>query len=360
MSALSQAESRFDSDICRVLIKDGGADPSELDHSGRSVRTPRSLTTEMIPTSPRLSSRKKHTRSRSTEQLSPLVVPSRMSRSPDSFPGDLTPRFLGETPRLDSGISLKKAHSFDSMSTTDCDSECSLPDVQEVEEEDDGDSGMYTRKRRNSLSLPDLRDTGMLSISPRISPRLGGEDKFPRHIPRYERSLTLDDRTSPLPQLSEEEEPPMSPPANSSNLSRRRGSVSLPDLRDCKNCLVGMNNNIGGYEGDSTEDSEHETEVSDNIPNDIHHNNKENNHPRLHRPKQTNITFPSLLSSRKVDDGQRKGKSGIGRTIVRGEGSSRKAASRIKEKPPKLSSSLQVGGEQLTSPRKAEAVTNSS
>ena len=359
ISALTEAESRFDGDICRLLIKEAGADPSQLDrvqYSRSGMRTPRSATPEVLPTSPRLSSRKKH-RSRSTEQLSPLVgVHSRMSRSPDSCPGDLTPRFLGENmskwdTRWDPNMYLKKAHSFDSMSTaTDCESECSLPDVQEdvEEEEAEAEAGKNSRGRRNSLSLPDLRDvSNTLSISPRLSPRSSGDERYPKHILRYERSHTLEERTSPLPQLSEEDEDvPLSPPV--AKLNKRRGSVSLPDLRDCTNCLVGMTNNGMSDSGD--DDNE---DTIDDIPDS--HRHKENHGPHLNRPKQRNTTkFPPLLSTKAIDEDEWTGQITI---VTRDENNSKKVY-RTRGKQSKISVSLQVGAGQQPSPRPAHAVSS--
>lgn len=259
--ALSEAEKHFDSEICKILIKDGGADPSCLDRvqlpSRTGLRSPRHSPppTETIPTSPRIQARKLKIRQRS-DPSSPCSMNSNRLRTPDG----LLPDYLAPD-----SMSLRKARSFDSASTisqTD-----SIPEVEETEEDDEECEEDMTidrtrlspyilpRQRRSSLSLPDLRIMPRFLIStpphasprnsprnsprssPRVSPRSSFEEAFPRvNSPRCERSHTIDEGP-PLPQLSEEDEDAAAlSPTNA--ISVRRGSKSLPDLRECRGLLL--------------------------------------------------------------------------------------------------------------------------
>ena len=244
---LTEAESRYDGDICRVLIKEGGADPARLDVTqyGRTgQKSPRLATSpEVLPSSPRLVARSRIHRQRS-DPLCPLIVHGRAPLPERSHSADTVP------PALSESFSAFRQRSFDSCSTTSVpESEGDLPEVQEEDESEemDGDEilqsyGSLLRRRRNSKSLPDLRDiipSQSVGSSPCSSPR-PVDEAYPHSRGPYMRSHTVEEPPS-LARVHEEDESDddESCPSPNFNRSRRRDSLSLPDLRAGSLCLVG-------------------------------------------------------------------------------------------------------------------------
>lgn len=284
---MTEAESRFDGDICRVLINDGKADPSHLDvvQYNRGPRSPRSaIAPETLPTSPRLTPRSRVHRQRS-EPLCPVVVYGKQLLVERSVSADTVPAVLTD------GISLRQ-RSFDSCSTTSfTESESDLPGVQEEDELDDADPddlikgyGSLLQRRRNSKSLPDLRDVITISggSSPCGSPRLSADESYPHSKGRYERSHTLEEAQLPSVHEDEESDEDDQPPPDYS--SRRRGSISLPDLRACGTFLVAqaqLNSRTASKES-----------IGDNNNRTYELNKKDNKPPSPRKPNAA--VFPNV------------------------------------------------------------------
>ena len=246
-----------------------------------TIRSPRHSPPplETIPTSPRIQRHKLKYRQRS-DPTAPIVAHNRFRTSDVLSPDYLTP----------DSMSLRKARSFDSASTisqTD-----SIPEVEETEEETEEseenvslDRGhlmpfILPKQRRSSLSLPDLRIMPRFLIStpphrspwssprnsprssPRISPRNSFEEAYPRIAsPRCERSHTLDE-VPPLPQLSEEDEDAAAiSPTNV--VAQRRGSKSLPDLRECRGFLLKLHQQACETTDDESSDKRSELSWSE-------------------------------------------------------------------------------------------------
>ena len=216
----------------------------KLKRAGRSP-TPDAIVP--ISSSPRLQLRRPGSRSKA-ECLSPLIVPNKI----------LPPSPLSQ----ERPLGTSESSGFGSENNLLC-------DVQEVEEEGDGSSDFissnYRRHRRNSQSLPDLRDTVVSMVSSPSSLNSYMDDYPLRLDSRFERGHTLGEG-SPLPEVFEEEEPPLL--AVPAYLRQRRGSASLPDLRITDPLISTKqgNRHDGDAEGPSSDcvsDSDSTAQVND-------------------------------------------------------------------------------------------------
>ncbi len=274
MTALEEAVAHLDSDISKVLVKIGGADSSVLRLSSPSpTRRKPNIETFLPAATPRSPRLRKKDQGR-PDSLSPPAAPSNLYRQSSCPVGDGSGNML----------------TVDSPSSRGSSRASSLNDVREDENEDEEEReyielhSNLKQQRRNSLSLPDLRDmTGCLINSPTHSLNSSSEN-FHSHS---HNKRTMNNST--LPELieeadSEEEIIPLSRVKSIKSTLQRKDSCSLPDLKSLAGGSLDEEDDLVGNCWENGEDYSEEDTLSFSA------NSAHNTQPSLlkHRQQQHN------------------------------------------------------------------------
>ena len=258
-TALEEGVAQLDSNISKLLVRLGGADASVLKQEMLSPsRTRRSVNAVLhgpVPRSPL--SRRRQDHPERPESLCSLSVPNGSLHRPGS------PSGTGDMLTVNSPSSRGSSRAS------------SLDDLQEDENEDEEEKeymqyhSNLNQHRRNSLSLPDLRNmpnSFVGNCSPVVLPASSLE-----HLSLHKSSSRCGSPTLKLPQLTEEEIDdelgeqilsfnPAGSPFVSNYKRQRRNSVSLPNLRDSLQDNVDDNSNTQAETyifGDYSDDNLH-------------------------------------------------------------------------------------------------------
>ena len=229
VTALEEAVAQLDSDISKLLVHIGGADSSVLKQELLSPSPTRRAVNAVLhcpcPRSPLSRRRQEH-----PESLRSLSAPNGVICKPLSPTGTMGGMLTVDSP---SSRGSSRASSLDDLQE------------DEHEEEEEREYMEYhsnlNRHRRNSLSLPDLRDmsNSLVAASPISSltsstERLSLRKSSSRHgsMQNFQLPLLIEEDTD---EDVDEQCCPLSQMENRSAfrlVRHRRNSVSLPDLRD--------------------------------------------------------------------------------------------------------------------------------
>ena len=245
-----EAEAQCDSVLCKLLVSHG-ADVSvlnmvSLNKDVRILKQSRCPTPEALSLSPRTNRRILNTR---PQKLGALITDGRITRSPIRDKSPISPRSPLNGIRL-----LDRSNRFSRSPSCSSDKDSVAEEIPEEEDEDEDDDddeppSNLRSSRRNSLSLPDLREAGKPLLIKRYNERFPGT---PNSSAGNSPCCGTPTSTTviPLPRVAEEDDD-MAPPVGRLD---RRGSVSLPNLLDCSRSLIASQERLQEDGSDSEEE----------------------------------------------------------------------------------------------------------